>query len=421
MDADVIIVGGGPAGLAASEKIAQENATVIVLEKSSQIGHPVHTTGGSWIRDMRVLGIPEKLYHPVTRCRFVSPNNEVVISYPQKEVCVMDVRGVYQFLAKKATIAGAHIKLKTAVLGPIIQDNYIKGVKARFNDKNLNLYSKIVIDASGVAAIIAQKTGLRGRLTRFGLGAEYELYAPTWNPEESVIILDERIAPCGYGWIVPCGENKVRVGIAIIRPDTDNMDNPKFYLDKLVQDNDKFKAFFRNTKLIEYHFGAIPSAGVNKKFVGNGLMVVGDAAGQPFPLIGEGIRYAIYAGYLAADIAVEAIRKSDYSERFLSKYEKLWKKQYERNHKIAYAINKKIVTFSGEKWDRYLNYLKNMTPKQLVKFFRGEFGIWWALSILFQNPKLSKVVLCEGIKDLLGSVIKRKLRGTFGKRTKRKE
>jgi len=411
MDADVIIVGGGPAGLAAAEKIAQENRKVIVLEKNPQIGYPVHTTGGSWIRDMRVLGIPENLYHSVTRCRFISPNNEVVISYPHEEACVIDVRGVYQFLAKRATIAGAHIKLKTTVLDPIIQDNYVKGIKARVDDKNFNLYSKIVIDASGVGAIIAQKIGLRSKLTRFGLGAEYELYAPSCNPEESVIILDDRIAPCGYGWIVPCGNNRVRVGIAIIHPD--NMDNPRLYLDKLVQGDHRFKVLFRNAELIEYHFGAIPSAGVNKKFVGNGSMVVGDAAGQSSPLIGEGIRYVIYAGYLAGDIAVEAIRKSNYSEQFLSKYEKLWRKQYERNHKIAYRINKKIVTFSGEKWDRYLNYLKNMTPKQLAKFLRCEFGIRWALSILFRNPKLSKVVLCGGIKDFF------RIKGEYlGKRNK---
>jgi len=398
VDFDVIIVGGGPAGLAAAERIAQENGKVIVLEKNPQIGYPIRTTGGSWIRDMRALGIPETLYHPVTKCRFVSPNNEVVISYPPQEACVLNVRGTYEFLAERATMAGARIELGTVALDPIIEDNYVRGIEARVDGTKLKLYSRIVIDASGAAAVIAQQRGLRGKLTRFGLGAEYELHAPNCNPEEVVIILDDQMAPCGYGWIVPCGNSRIRVGVAIIHPDDTN--NPRSYLDRLVQDHHKFKTLFENAELKECHFGVIPSAGVNKRFVGNGLVVVGDAAGQLSPLIGEGIRYVIYAGHLAGDTVVEAIKKLDYSEHFLSKYEMLWRRQYERNHRIAYTINRKITTFSGEKWDRYLNYMKNMTPDQLTKFFRCEFGIWWGLGILFRNPKLSKVVLRELIKDL---------------------
>jgi len=161
----------------------------------------------------------------------------------------------------------------------------------------------------------------------------------------------------------------------------------------------ELEALFHNAEVVEYHSGMAPSAGVNKRFVGNGLVIVGDAAGQPSPLIGEGIRYAIYAGHLAANVVTEAIKRSEYSERFLSRYEMLWRKRYDRNHRVAYVINRKIAPLTGEKWDRHLKYLENMSPRQFTKFLKCEFGIWWALGILFRNPKLSRVVLCELIKD----------------------
>jgi len=397
VDFDVIVVGAGPAGLAAAERIAQENGKVIVLEKNPRIGYPVCTTGVSWIRDMRFLGIPEDLYHVLARCRFVSPSNEVVIRYPPQEACVMNVRGTYQLLAKRATTAGARIELRATVLNPIVQNGYVKGIRARVHGKECKLYSRIVIDASGVSAVIARKTGLQGRLARFGSGAEYELYAPNCNAEEEVIILDDNVSPCGYGWIVPCGNGRVRAGVAIIHPDSSG--NPRSYLDRLVKGNHRFEALFHNAEVVEYHSGMVPSAGVNKRFVGNGLVIVGDAAGQPSPLIGEGIRYAIYAGHLAANVVTEAIKRSEYSERFLSRYEMLWRKRYDRNHRVAYVINRKIAPLTGEKWDRHLKYLENMSPRQFTKFLKCEFGIWWALGILFRNPKLSRVVLCELIKD----------------------
>src|SRR6185437_118977 len=62
---DVLVVGGGPAGLSAAEAAANGGARVAVLERQKEIGYPIHTSGGSWISDMRALGIPEELYYPI--------------------------------------------------------------------------------------------------------------------------------------------------------------------------------------------------------------------------------------------------------------------------------------------------------------------------------------------------------------------
>ena len=100
--ADVIVVGGGPAGLSAAEAAARGGATVILLERQKEIGYPIHTSGGSWISDMRALEIPERLYFPIRTVVFQSPNRKVAFEYPDPVCCVIDIRGVYQHFAGRA-------------------------------------------------------------------------------------------------------------------------------------------------------------------------------------------------------------------------------------------------------------------------------------------------------------------------------
>jgi len=103
---DVLVVGGGPAGLSAAEAAASGGASVAVLERQKEIGYPVHTSGGSWVADMQALGIPSDLYHPIKHVTFLSPNRKARFEYPDPVCCVLDVRGVYQYLASRAVRAG---------------------------------------------------------------------------------------------------------------------------------------------------------------------------------------------------------------------------------------------------------------------------------------------------------------------------
>ena len=117
---DVIIAGAGPAGLAAAQTIARRGCSVTVLEQNHEIGAPIRTSGGSFIVELRLLGIPEGLWHPISRLRFLSAHNAAVFDYPDPAMCVIDVRGVFQHLAERAIVAGASIRLATTAVGPIL-------------------------------------------------------------------------------------------------------------------------------------------------------------------------------------------------------------------------------------------------------------------------------------------------------------
>src|SRR5947209_1443529 len=112
---DVLIVGGGPAGLAAGEAAAKQGVRTLILERQHEIGYPIHTSGGTWISDMQALNIPQALYHPINKVVFVSPQREVPLSYHPAVACVVDVRGLYQHLAARAIAAGARLRVRLCV------------------------------------------------------------------------------------------------------------------------------------------------------------------------------------------------------------------------------------------------------------------------------------------------------------------
>lgn len=395
METDIVIIGAGPAGLSAAEAAAKCNVNVVVIEKSSEIGYPIHTSGGSWIKELIDLGVSEHLFHPIKKCSFVSPNKEAHFVFDEPQACVLDVRGLYQYLAEKAAKAGAQIKINTKVIEPIIKDGCVKGVKILDSGKYVEINADVVIDASGFSSVIAKKAGLHAGFKRFGVGAEYDLYAPKYNQDESILIVGSKVAPSGYGWVFPHGNNRVRVGVGLIHPVS--MDNPKKYLDHLINDIPGISENLTNSAQIEYHHGVVPSEGLINKSVSNGLIVVGDAGGQLNALVGEGIRYAIMFGKHAGKTAAESILAEDYSETFLDKYQSLWS-DYRKRIEVTYEVNKRIAQYSDEKWDKRIEMLSKLKPTQFADFIKSDFSLRWAMGILIQNPAFVRSTTLSLIK-----------------------
>ena len=393
---DVIIAGGGPGGLSAAEAVAKTGASVLVLEQNREIGSPARTTGGSFVQDMKALGIPEGLYHTIKRCRYISPHNSVSFTYEDEPVtCVLDVRGVFQFLAERAIDAGAKISVGTTAGDPVLTNGVVTGIKAKTPTvPELEYQSKVLIDATGYRSQLLKQAGVSPGSKRFGVGSEYDLYAPYCDQDEAVLIVGSQIAPAGYAWIFPWGHKRVRVGVGILHTDSDA--HPDQYLDILIERSAEFGVNLKGAQPVEYHFGLVPSDGVLDDFVGDGIMAVGDAAGQPSALVGEGIRWAIKAGRMAGEVAGDAVQANDFSKEFLSRYQKQWNAKFGKNLRIAYEINRKVAQWDDDKWDQKTELLKLFTPHQFGQALQANFVAGWAFQLLWSHPKLLK----EGFKEL---------------------
>ena len=386
-ECDVLIVGGGPAGLVAAEAAAGLGVRTVLFERQNEIGYPVHTSGGSWISDMKALAIPENLYHPINKVIFVSPHREVRLDYNPAVACVLDVRGVYQHLAGRAVAAGATLRVRHVVEQTIVENGRVLGVTAKNHvNERLSVQAAVTIDASGFSRHVGVRIEMGKAFHRYGYGAEYDMYAPNYPQDELFLIMGSQFAPRGYAWAFPRGNGRVRLGVGVLHPDCD--DDARAYLDRIVRDLPQLSDKFKDASPVEYHTGLFPSEGPLERFSRDGLLLAGDAAGHGSTLVGEGIRFAIYSGQMAGTVAAQAVKDGNTSAAFLGRFDRKWRATFGRDMDISFLINKHIANYSDEQWDNALDLMKRLTPAQMAQALRGDFSAGLVMGVLARNPGL---------------------------------
>jgi digeranylgeranylglycerophospholipid reductase len=384
-DLEVVVVGAGPSGLSAAAALAARGRSVIVIDRSHEIGSPIRTSGGSFISDMEALGVPAELYHPIGRSRFVGPTETATFAHAPPAMCVLDVRGVFQHLAAGAIAAGARVRLGCTGGRPLREDGRVVGVVAREEGGgSFELRARVVVDATGYRAALARAAGLDPGFVRYGVGAEYDLYAPAYPQEEAVLLVGNQVAPTGYAWAFPWGRGRVRLGVGVTHPDVSF--HPRPYLDRLLAKGSRLGLRLEGAQPLEYHHGLIPSSRSRGRLVGDGIVVVGDAAGQASPLAGEGIRWAIRAGQMAGEAVDDALAGGDPSAGHLAEYEARWQAAHGRNLYIAELVNARIAAWSDAHWDEGIRLLRRFSADQFIRALKTDFSPAWLLPLLLKNP-----------------------------------
>ena len=376
---DVAVVGGGPAGLATAAETAKAGLRTVVFERDHAIGEPVRTSGGSFVKPLRALGIPKRCWHEVHRIRLVGPTTEAVKTFRRPLGCVLDVRSTYQWLAGTAIDAGAEIKLKAHVERATTDGRRVTGLEVRDALAGpTRVTSGLVVDASGHTGFLARTAGLRPGNDRAAVGLELELHAPAYDQDEAVFWLGDTIAPGGYGWAFPLGDGRVRLGIGVVRPESDA--EPRTLLTALRGLVERDLGPGTTAGAIEQHSGLMPVLDPRTvRLSGSGIVAVGDAAGQGSTLLGEGIRYAVSAGRIAG----RAIASGD-----LSAYDAQWRRSTRRDLLLSHAVNTRICHYRDADWDRAIRRLDQLSARQAGAVFASSFTPGWAIGVALTHPSL---------------------------------
>lgn len=365
-EVDLLVAGGGPAGLATAEAAAAAGLSVLVVHRDARIGSPVRTSGGSWVTPLKRLGLPEHLWHPIDELIFAGPTEEARFTFGEDHAVVLDITATYRHLAEMARSSGARILTGTRFLDLTERDDTSQVALIRDADGERSVRCRWIVDATGQWRTVLNKAGISTGFQRVGVGVEWEFENAGGADRRVVLFVGNAAAPSGYGWIFPTRRNTVRVGIGVMRPDTTQ--SPRQLLRDFLDTPLAAHWGFRFGDLVSEHTGAIPAAGPSRRLRWGNIISVGDSAGQALPLAGEGIRYCIESGReLGRALAAEA-GGGEFT------YPAWWRATYARRFSLAQYVNENISQADDRRWDRGVRLLRGLDGDQMGRLLRMEVG-----------------------------------------------
>ena len=346
---DVVVVGGGPAGSMAAWEAAKGGVSVCMLEKDRDIGYPVRcgeAAGESGLRqfvEIEDSWIAEK----ITSVKLVSPNlTSVDIDFAAETGYILNRRIFDYDLSRYAANAGAEVYTKAYVKNVLANNGEVNGVVLDYLGEEKQIQAKIVIGADGLTSRVGRWAGLKTlvRMKDMESAVQYSVANVDIEPNKMIMYVGRNHAPGGYIWVFPKGEKFANIGIGISGKYSKHKSAQK-YLDEFMERE------YPDAAILTTMCGGVPCAKPMEKPVADGIMLVGDAAHQINPMTGGGIVAGMKGGWIAGQVAAEAIKKNDYSEDSLLEYPKRMRKDFGKNHERFYKIKEVTEKLTNEELD----------------------------------------------------------------------
>ena len=310
---DVVIVGAGSAGCVTARRCAELGLKTLLLDRKPKKDVGQKVCGDEISKShFEATGIDYPEGDEVS-CAIAGAD-----VYPPNMKNELQVRGWTEFdgwtvnrlsfgqrLLREAISAGAKFLPKIHVGGPMVIGDQVTGVEYKDlkSGDAVIVKSKIVVDASGFAAIIRNKLEsplIESKIDKEDIALCYreilKLKMPLAEPEVARVLLGGEVAPQGYAWIFPKGNQEVNAGVGITGGK--GRGSPKSHFTKFKE---RYPLLF-GAELIDGKGGAVPVRRPLKSLVGHGVAFVGDAASQVNPIHGGGIGAGMRAGIILGEV-----------------------------------------------------------------------------------------------------------------------
>jgi menaquinone-9 beta-reductase len=314
-DADVLIVGAGPAGAIAALVLARAGVRVRVLDRArfprfKLCGDSVNPGALAILSRLRLDAAVEGAL-PVDGMIVTSETGargEGRYGHDRQGRMISRQR-LDDALLAAARIAGASVEEGVLVREPIVEDGLISGVEIVSRSRTCRLRAPMVIAADGASSRVARALGLARhapRPRRWAVGAYFEG------------VTGEHATRAGRGTF---GEMHLRreryIGIAplpggvtnacVVTADRAVLRDPARLLRDTLRTDRRLADRFADARPISPPVCLGPLAVDASASGAPGLLLAGDAAGFIDPMTGDGLRFALRGGELAAQAALAAL------------------------------------------------------------------------------------------------------------------
>lgn len=350
MTVDVLVVGAGPAGSTAARTAATLGLRTVLLEEHPEVGSPTHCTGKLSVHAFQRFALPDSLIQSALRAAALyAPDGTVArVRRAVVDSYVVDRDPFDRFLADRAADAGAEVitgaraRVVTRADGSLRVEVDRRGSRTRFA-------APLVIDAEGANPVLPPQLGIHPRRTLVH-GLQYEVAGVVLDDEEAPdLYFGGHVAPGFFAWLMPIGSGRGRLGLAVDPRFTDRP--PVYFLERLMAAHPAVAPRVTRARVVRKLAGRIPILGLRRPTWTDGMLVIGDAAGQVKATSGGGIYFSMLAGEIAGRAAARYLGAGAGGREALASYERDWTEAFGREVRFTTIARQTLNRLS----DRHIN------------------------------------------------------------------
>ena len=369
---DVVVIGGGPAGGQTARTLAKKGVKVLLVEKHKDFSLNNFSSAGMTLEPLKEFDIPDEVIGSYwTDIVIQCTGKSYTWSADTAKGVVLDFQKLRQFLADETVKYGGKVMMGFKYESKTISENEVTvNLLDTFSSKIVNVKSKLVVDATGPLRKVmydkeeTQPEMVLGSGTEYEIEVEQEVYDKF--KDKLLFFLGHKWAIKGYSWIFPMQNRVLKVGagkthIKSVDQENTNKTTRKI-TEKIISEYIKTK----NYRIIDKHGGILRySIGLKDKFYFNKVVGVGDAVSAINPRGGEGIRYAMQTGELAAKYIQQYLNTGVNN---FDKYRKNWRNKKLLKWKLSeYSARRMYSRYTDNQVENRVNFLhKNFSTQNII-------------------------------------------------------
>lgn len=407
---DVLVIGGGPAGTTCATLLAQQGRKVILLEKSQ---FPRHHIGESlmpetyWV--FQRLGLLEKLeksdFPRKESVQFISSSGRESqpFYFPDRDPRPCSTTWQVKrdrfdrMILDNAREHGVDVREQALVKEVLFEGDRAVGVRAQINGAMTELRAKVIVDATGVHALLSRQLGLREGDPGLKNAAIYAYWKNAHRDEgrnAGATLVIRTPDDNGWFWSIPLSDDVTSIGVVGPTPwlCSGRGDDPLATLEEEIAKTPGIARRLEKAERVSHAYVTSDFTYRSRRMAGNGWVLVGDAFAFLDPIYSSGLLFAFRGGEMAADAIDAALKDHDVSAERLAPFAQRFAAGMQLMRQLVYTYYDKEFSF-GAFVRKHPEYHDNLVRLLIGDVFNDEVGA--IFSVLKDWVKLPAAVPLE--------------------------